>query len=117
MAVRPVTFYQVVCDRCGYVDDEGDYAAWADADQAQQVAADSEWLVAEFPNQKHYCPECYEWDEEKDERVPKAPQVVLHTCGDPRCTDPEHLVIADADYGGSVLSRGDGFNPNWEHSK
>lgn len=38
---RPITMYQIVCDRCGEVD-IGDYSDW------------------EMIDGKHYCPDCYE---------------------------------------------------------
>ena len=45
---RPITMYQIVCDRCGEVFggnkevDIGDYSDW------------------EMIDGKHYCPDCYE---------------------------------------------------------
>lgn len=64
--IRNVTMYSVVCDRCGrYLEDA---AVWDDKRSAIAYAKDSRW--AEIGD-KHYCPDCYEFDDELDEYVPK----------------------------------------------
>lgn len=67
--IKPVTMYSVICDRCGkiYGEDDG-IIAWGDECTAKEQAMESEW--AEIGD-KHYCPDCYEFDEELDEYVPK----------------------------------------------
>lgn len=70
MSLREVTMYTIVCDRCGVSVDEGtDYAAWADDTTSLQIAQDNGWLVTD--DGSHYCDECFDWDEETDEKVPK----------------------------------------------
>lgn len=66
--IKPVTMYSVVCDRCGKFFEADDSVAWTDKQSARFYALESEWK--EIGN-KHYCPECYEFDEELDEYVPK----------------------------------------------
>lgn len=60
----------VVCDRCGkpFIDEFNGIVAWLDEGTAKEQAMESEW--AEIGD-KHYCPECYEFDEKLDECVPK----------------------------------------------
>ena len=41
---------------------------YPDTGSAEMVAKDSEWMAI---GGKHYCPDCYELDEEIDEYVPK----------------------------------------------
>lgn len=67
--IKPVTMYSVVCDRCGksYGEDEG-IAAWTDICSARYQALESEWIEI---GDKHYCPDCYEFDDELDKYVPK----------------------------------------------
>ena len=67
--IKPVTMYSVICDRCGkiYGEDDG-IIAWLDEGTAKEQAMESEW--AEIGD-KHYCPDCYEFDDELDEYVPK----------------------------------------------
>ena len=61
--------YSVICDRCGktYGVDDG-IDCWVDECTAKEQAMESEW--AEIGD-KHYCPDCYEFDEKLDEYVPK----------------------------------------------
>ena len=68
--IKPVTMYSVVCDRCGkqFVDEFNGIVAWLDEGTAKEQAMESEWVEI---CDKHYCPECYEFDEELDEYVPK----------------------------------------------
>lgn len=67
--IKPVTMYSVVCDRCGkpFIDEFNGIVAWLDEGTAKEQAMESEW--AEIGD-KHYCPECYEFDEKLDENVP-----------------------------------------------
>lgn len=68
--IKPVNMYSVVCDRCGktFIDEFNGIAAWLDEGTAKEQAMESEW--AEIGD-KHYCPDCYEFDEKLDEYVPK----------------------------------------------
>ena len=66
--IKSVTMYSVVCDRCGKQFEADDIIAWTDKSDAIAYAADSEW--AEIGD-KHYCPDCYEFDENLDKYVPK----------------------------------------------
>lgn len=68
--IKEVKMYSVVCDRCGksFIDEFNGIAAWLDEGTAKEQAMESEW--AEIGD-KHYCPDCYEFDDELDEYVPK----------------------------------------------
>lgn len=66
--IKPVTMYSVVCDRCGKPFEADDSVAWTDKQSARFYALESEWK--EIDN-KHYCHDCYEFDDELDEYVPK----------------------------------------------
>lgn len=67
--IKPVTMYSVVCDRCGKTYNENDgVIAWLDEGTARGQALESEWIEIE---DKHYCPDCYEFNDELDENVPK----------------------------------------------
>lgn len=71
--IKEVTMYSVVCDRCGktYGVDDG-IISWGDECTAKEQAMESEW---EEIGDKHYCPDCYEFNEELDEYVPKKKMV------------------------------------------
>ena len=66
--IKPVTMYTVVCDRCGKQFVADDFAAWTDICTAREQAMESEWTEI---GDKHYCPDCYEFNDELDEYVPK----------------------------------------------
>ena len=66
--IKPVTMYSVVCDRCGKQFEADDSVAWTDKQSARFYALESEWK--EIDN-KHYCPACYEFDDNSEKYVPK----------------------------------------------
>lgn len=68
--IKAVTMYSVVCDRCEktFIDEFNGIVAWLDEGTAKEQAMESEW---EEIGDKHYCPDCYEFDEKLDEYVPK----------------------------------------------
>lgn len=45
--IREVTYYQAQCDRCGTVDDGGEFSAWIEPDHARMTATDSCWIEIE----------------------------------------------------------------------
>jgi rubredoxin len=61
--ISEVTMYRAVCDRCGHEPDGTDFYAWADADSAVEAADGEGW---EMIDDRHYCPECYIYDENGD---------------------------------------------------
>lgn len=66
--IETVTMYRVKCDGCGKsAQDDSEYFAWAEEDQAWFEANESEWKLIDG---KHFCPECWMWDEDTDEAVP-----------------------------------------------
>lgn len=66
--IKPVTMYSVICDRCGKLFEADDSVAWTDKQSARFYALESEWK--EIDN-KHYCPDCYEFDDNSEKYVPK----------------------------------------------
>lgn len=64
--------YSVICDRCGRILEDG--AFWEDESSAIMYALNSKWVEI---GEKHYCPDCYEFDDELDEYVPKKKGVML----------------------------------------
>ena len=66
--IKEVTYYDIICDRCGKSFSEESEMCYTDKDSALMVAEQSEWIDI---NGKHYCPDCYELDEVTDKYVPK----------------------------------------------
>ena len=66
--IKEVTYYDIICDRCGksLINESETY--YPDKDSALTVAEQSGWMDI---NGKDYCPDCYELDEETDKYVPK----------------------------------------------
>ena len=65
--IKEVTYYDIICDRCGKSFSEESEMCYTDKESALMVAEQSEWIDI---NGKHYCPDCYELDEVTDEYVP-----------------------------------------------
>ena len=66
--IKPVTTYSVVCDRCGKIFETDGCIAWTDKQSAIYYALASEWKEICY---KQYYPDCYDFDDELDEYVPK----------------------------------------------
>lgn len=66
MSIISETFYTVQCDRCGKIlRNEYPEAGWVVRESfANYLAIENEWAKID---RKHYCPDCYEVDEETDE--------------------------------------------------
>lgn len=67
--IKPVTMYSVICDRCGkiYGEDDG-IIAWPEICTAREQVMENDWIEVD---NKHYCPDCYEFDYELEDYVPK----------------------------------------------
>ena len=62
--LKEVKMYTVVCDNCGKdVNKNAEYSAWNDKIFAEEVAMEADWIKE---NDKHYCPKCYEYDDEDE---------------------------------------------------
>ena len=66
--IKELIYYDIICDRCGksLINESG--LCYPDTGSAELIALNSEWIMKDG---KHYCPDCYELDEETDEYVPK----------------------------------------------
>lgn len=54
---RPITMYQIVCDRCGGVFGGTDTCSALFSNKEVDIGDYSDW---EMIDGKHYCPDCYE---------------------------------------------------------
>ena len=75
--IEEVTYYDIICDRCGKSLINESETCYPDTGSAEMTAQDSEWLAI---GSKHYCPDCYELDEETDEYVEKCDKTIC--CGE-----------------------------------
>ena len=66
--IKLVTMYSVVCDRCEKIFETDGCIAWTDKQSAIYYALASEWKEI---GDKHYCLDCYEFNDELNEYVPK----------------------------------------------
>ena len=66
--IKEVTYYDIICDRCGKSLTKESEVCYTDTESAEMVAIDTEWKKI---CGKHYCADCYELDEKTDEYVPK----------------------------------------------
>lgn len=74
--IKEVTYYDIICDRCGksLTNESGDY--YPDTDSAEMVASQSEW--GRMDN-IHLCPECFE----AIKNITQLPIQGTSTCPDP----------------------------------
>jgi hypothetical protein len=63
-------FYGLKCDRCGEIHDDGEHSFWNDESSAIENAWNYDWCEE---NNKHYCPNCFDYDEEKDLNIVRSP--------------------------------------------
>ena len=62
--IKEVTMYTVICDNCGkYSSDQSDHAAWTTKRDAEDQAWDLNWNIEEVEDNKHYCYDCYDYDD------------------------------------------------------
>ena len=66
--IKEMTYYDIICDRCGKSLINESETCYPDKDSALMVAEQSEWMDI---NGNHYCPDCYELDEVTDIYEPK----------------------------------------------
>lgn len=66
--IKPVLYYDIVCDRCGESLTKNSGDCYPDTKSAEFVASESEWHSI---GDKHYCPMCVVMDENTGEYVPK----------------------------------------------
>lgn len=65
--IKPIEMYKIICDGCvadAFADD--DYSCWNEKSIAREMAEEGGWQEID---DKDYCPNCYEFDEESDEYV------------------------------------------------
>lgn len=69
MSFEEVKMYTVKCDNCG-VDafENTEFSCWNDEDVAWTMAEEEDWQEIE---DKHICPDCWEWSEDGEEIVIK----------------------------------------------
>lgn len=67
--IKQVTYYDIICDRCGKSFSFVSNTCYPDTESAEMTAIFSgDWVVKDC---KHYCPNCYEFDEETKKYNPK----------------------------------------------
>ena len=68
--IKSVTMYSIVCDRCGeqVIEECRGSGAGLNEGTAKEQAMESEWVEI---GDKHYCPDCYEFNDELDKYIPK----------------------------------------------
>ena len=66
--IKEVTYNDIICDHYGKSLTEESEMCYPDKESAEMVAKNSECMTI---GERHYCPNCYELDEETDEYVPK----------------------------------------------
>ena len=69
--IQEVKMYTVVCDNCGEdIGASSDYSCWNDEVYAWENADESDWIKL---NEKHYCPNCWAYDDNDNIIIKKFP--------------------------------------------
>ena len=56
------TFYAIQCDNCKVIAEaEDDITFWSDQTSSHDNAEESDWYI---DGEKHYCPDCYSFDDD-----------------------------------------------------
>ena len=67
--IQPITVFTVICDRCQKDHNKGnEVCGYNNSSFAEDCATDDDWKEIEG---KHYCPECYFYDDNSDQFSPK----------------------------------------------
>lgn len=54
--------YTVICDGCGKdVCDDTEYSGWSEEYYVEDIASEADWIEQDS---KHYCPDCFEHDDD-----------------------------------------------------
>jgi len=65
--IKEVIMYTVICDKCGKdSNEESEYAGWNEKGYALEVAEEADFATID---DNHYCPDCYEWDDEGEIKI------------------------------------------------
>lgn len=99
--IKEVTYYDIICDRCGKSFIDESETCYPDKDSAEMFAEQSEWVEI---NGKDYCPDCYELDEVTDKYVPKKEETMSKTIF---CGECEKFLYEDTDGYGFCLESDD----------
>lgn len=60
--IKEEKMFTIICDGCGRDVCEGtEFSAWNDAGYVQDEAKEENWINED---DKHYCPDCYEYDDD-----------------------------------------------------
>lgn len=59
--LKEVKMFTIICDGCGKdVNSDLEFSCWNDESYLEDIRTDSDW---EKVDEKHYCTNCYEYDE------------------------------------------------------
>ena len=83
--IKEVTYYDIICDRCGKSLIDESETCYSDKDSALMVAEQSEWQKI---GGKDYCPDCYELDDGTDNMCRRKEVTMSKTT---RCGECEHF--------------------------
>jgi hypothetical protein len=62
--LKEVKMFTIICDGCGKdVNDDTDYSAWNDESYVDDIRQEADW---EKVDDKHYCTDCYEYDDDDE---------------------------------------------------
>ncbi len=64
--------YIGTCDNCGDIFDDGEFSLFPIESDVKEKMNNSEWYTGDTDpshNGKHYCPDCFKYDETKDDKI------------------------------------------------
>lgn len=100
---RPITMYQIVCDRCGEVFGGTDTCSALFSNKEVDIGDYSDW---EMIDGKHYCPDCYEvevidgvYNVKEKIVMARKYEVNIRVTIDSKCKDSDDDIIEELMYG------------------
>jgi ribosomal protein S27AE len=74
MAYEKIQCTSITCDNCGegYLDEQTGFSLFVSESDADEAADNDNWYTGHLKGEhedKHYCPKCYEMDEEVDDKL------------------------------------------------
>jgi hypothetical protein len=71
--IQEVKMFSATCDNCGelFRSYHSGFTAYPDSGNLSEAMDGDDWYAGSDPSHegKHYCPKCFKWDENEDDKI------------------------------------------------